>query len=297
MNEINEFVNKYLNSEFDRIQEYTYLDLKLIPTEEQCIKEWDSLVNSEKEWTYSNIIKRFHPSIVFANKDKQMSPFDKWEDIKSDINKFKKLLINRLTYNKSFISNGLPKDGIVPLHIYAQGINVMRWSPEVSYFKPSLAKYIIRKYLDKYDLIFDPFSGYSGRMLGSLACGKKYCGNDINDVVVNESNDIYNWLSNLYDIPDAYLNVGDVREFHANFKCLFTCSPYGNIEQWPGIESTNLSCDEWIDICLNNFNCETYLFVTDDKISKWKDNIVETIENKSHFGKNKEHIVLITNQI
>ena len=74
---------------------------------------------------------------------------------------------------------------------------------------------------------------------------------------------------------------------------MFTCSPYGIIENWPDIELTNLSCDEWIDVCLNNCKCKRYLFVTDDKINKWKNSVVEVIENKSHFGKNVEYVVMV----
>lgn len=292
-NIVDEFVDKYLITEFNRIQQYTYLDLRLLPSEEQCKKEWESLSNTDKFWTYSYIVKLFHQSIVFANKDKQQSPYGKWEEIKTDIDKFKKLLVNRLTYNESFIKYGLPEDGIIPLHIYAQGINIMRWSPEVSYFKPALAKYLINKYLNEFDMIYDPFSGYSGRMLGALACGKEYCGSDISEMVINESQNIYNWLSASYDVPNVYLNVADVLDTHAEFDCLFTCSPYGIIEDWPDIELTNLSCDEWIDVCLKNCKCKRYLFVTDDKINKWKDNVVEVIENKSHFGKNVEYVVMV----
>lgn len=291
--EIEQFVNKYLNSEFERIQKYSYIDLKIKPTEQQCIKEWDTLVNSDKNWTYSNIVKRFHSSILLANKAGDMSPYNRWELIKSDIQQFRKLFENRLKYNKTFITNGLPKDGIIPLHIYAQGINVMRWSPEVSYFKPSTARNIIKDHLNEYDIIFDPFSGYSGRMLGTLACDKKYCGNDISNLVINESNEIYKWLSSMYKLPDVYMSCADVHTYTGTFPCLFTCPPYGDIEQWPGVEKTNTTCDEWIDVCLNNFTCDTYVFVTDDKISKWKTHIVGTIENKSHFGTNIEYIVKI----
>ena len=52
------------------------------------------------------------------------------------------------------------------------------------------------------------------------------------------------------------------------------------------------SCDEWINICLNKYNCKKYLFVV-DKTEKYKNNIIETLENKSHFGKNNEYVILI----
>ena len=54
----------------------------------------------------------------------------------------------------------------------------------------------------------------------------------------------------------------------------------------------NKSCDDWIDLCLNNFNCKKYLFVVDDTI-KYKNNIVYYINNKNHFYKNNEYVILI----
>ena len=47
-----------------------------------------------------------------------------------------------------------------------------------------------------------------------------------------------------------------------------------------------------IDICLNNFDCKKYLFVVDDTL-KYKQFIVEILENKSHFGSNTEYVILI----
>ena len=75
-----------------------------------------------------------------------------------------------------------------------------------------------------------------------------------------------------------------------------TCSPYGNIENWPGVESVNRDCDGWIDICLKNYDCEKYLFVTDDLITKYVPYIKETLTNRSHFGSNKEFVIIITKE-
>ena len=39
-------------------------------------------------------------------------------------------------------------------------------------FKPYLAKYLISEFLPDSNIIFDPFSGFSGRMLGAASLGK-----------------------------------------------------------------------------------------------------------------------------
>ena len=74
---------------------------------------------------------------------------------------------------------------------------------------------------------------------------------------------------------------------------LFTCPPYGGKEHWnKNNDEVEMSCDEWIDICLDKYKVNKYLFVV-DKTEKYKNNIVETIENKSHFGTNYEYVILI----
>ena len=75
------------------------------------------------------------------------------------------------------------------------------------------------------------------------------------------------------------------------FEALFTCTPYNLKETW-GQEIQNLSCDEWIDVCLKNFTCKKYVFVVDSTI-KYKDFIKEEKENKSHFGTSKEYVVVL----
>ena len=39
---VNDYINKNLEKEFDRIQAYAYNELKLIPSEDSCKNEWMS---------------------------------------------------------------------------------------------------------------------------------------------------------------------------------------------------------------------------------------------------------------
>lgn len=290
---VDNYICSNLDKEFNRIQQYDYLDLKLQQTELSCIKEFSSLCNTDKQWTFSNIIRYFHQSICFANRKGFLSPYDGWEKIKNNKKLFEKLLRNRLTYNESFIKNGIPSE--FPLHIYAQGMTIMKLFPEVSYFKPHTAKYLINKYLTDMNWILDPFSGYSGRMLGTVSAGKNYCGNDLCEYSILESENMYQWLTDTFNIENkVYLDTADTTQMKTSeFDALFTCPPYEDIESWPNVESDIHTCDEWIDICMDNNRCKKYLFVVDDKIEKWKNKVVEVLENKSHFGKNKEYVVYI----
>ena len=77
------------------------------------------------------------------------------------------------------------------------------------------------------------------------------------------------------------------------YPCLFTCPSYGDKERWT--EKNDLiekSCDEWIQECMQRFDCERYPFVVDGT-EYFKDDIVEEINNSSHLGKGKEYAVLV----
>ena len=89
----------------------------------------------------------------------------------------------------------------------------------------------------------------------------------------------------------AEIKVKNLLEDSSKYPCLFTCPPYKNKENW-GQEIESKSCDDWITECLNRYKCEKYVFVV-DKTEKYKEFIVEEIINKSHFGQNKEYILLI----
>jgi hypothetical protein len=249
-----------------------------------------------------NCIRYYHPSFKMANRKGAKSPLDGWNYLKTNKAAFKKFYENRLRCSDWFKEKKWHNlkylvQGYVPEFIYGIGLSTSRLYPEVSYFKPGLAKYIIQKYLSDYDEVFDPFAGYSARMLGALACGKKYIGQDMNSLCVDESNALYKHLVDKGIVKDGQSTVTctDSIKTIGNHQCLFTCSPYSDIEQWPSGDATPEyhSCDEWIDICLSNYKCYKYVFVVDDTINKYKDKIVETLTNTSHFGKNNEYVCII----
>ena len=221
------------------------------------------------------IIKHFHKSIYEASRNGTPSPLKAWQD--KDL--VLKSALNRLKY----VGSCKPGDILA-------GFNVAKIAPKVSTFKPSLAERLISDYLP-FETIFDPFSGFSGRLLGATNLHKKYIGQDIHPLHIKESEEIINYKK-LSDL--AKVRVQDILEDNGGtYDCLFTCPPYGGKEHWnENKDEIEKSCDEWIDICLQKYKCKRYLFVV-DKTEKYKDKIVETLINKSHFGSNKEYVVLI----
>lgn len=222
-----------------------------------------------------SIITMYHKSIYASHSGNKPSPIEAWND---------KSLLDKCVKNRFIYGNTLSHKEIV------HGFNVCKIAPKVSVFSASFAKYLIKTYLSEFDTIFDPFSGFSGRMLGACSLGKKYIGQDINNTVINESTQIKELLN-----LNAELVCQNVTESTGSYDCLFTCSPYNVKETW-SMPIENKSCDDWIDLCLNNFNCKKYLFVVDDTI-KYKNNIVYYINNKNHFYKNNEYVILIDKSI
>lgn len=254
--------------------------------DEKYTKNFLELFNLKLEFPYLNVdlkettdlalIQHFHKSIYEASRKGRPSPIKAWQDK----NIIKRVALNRLKYMHSC----KPSDIL-------QGFNVTKIAPKISVFKPSIARDLCNKYLSEYDQVFDPFSGFSGRLLGVTNCKKQYIGQDIHPKHVEESNEIIQYKK-LQDL--AVVIVQDIlTDEPKEFECLFTCPPYGGKEHWnENNDEIEKSCDEWIDICLEKYKCKRYLFVV-DVVEKYKDYIVETLTNQSHFGTNHEYVVLI----
>lgn len=247
-------------------------------TDGRMRKDWDSLCNY-----YSNsyrpscrlgdsIIENFHHSMYHARVGNYKSPYDGWYDDST----LKKVIANRLIY----------KNDVNP-HKVLRGFNISKLCPRVSKFNPVLAKYLCVKYLSEYSSVFDPFSGFSGRLLGVVASGKTYYGQDLNEDAVRESNQIIEFLG----IEDKATVVNkNVLDSQRKVECLLTCPPYGTKEIY-NKETVFKTCDQWIDECLNRFDANKYVFVV-DKTEKYEDKIVEEIKNVSHLNKSKELVLM-----
>jgi hypothetical protein len=254
-------------------------------TDEELLKSWSQLLNYKRPltgntkgrvWFGDEIIHYFHPSIYLCRTKGNISPIDAWYDDELLL----KCIRNRFIY----------VNHVNPTKVL-QGFNINKIAPKISIFSAALAKNLIDKYLSGYPAIFDPFSGFSGRLLGAGALCIPYIGQDINKLAVQESNSIIK----VFDI-EAKIKRADSTKTTGEYPCLFTCPPYDNTEIWfdgkKEIE-TDISCDEWIDICLKNYKCKKYLFVVDNKCKNYDYHMVDIINNKSHFSHNYEKVILI----
>ncbi len=211
------------------------------------------------------LLMHFHHSIWHDHRGGELSPYEAWknDDVLRDI----------ITENYIYHSY-LNKNKIL------QGFNLYPKARRVSILSAGKSKMIINKYLNEYDEIFDPFSGYGGIMLASIAMNKRYIGQDISEVHVRESLNMLQFLKDNDIDMNVSLNITDSSQVHGEYQCLFANVPSGG-EEYQDVETT-YSSDEWIDICLNNCKCQRYVFLVNGT-ERYKDRIVDTIASRYNF--------------
>ena len=246
-------------------------------SEDRMLKEYNKLCdyNIDSYNPYCkvgiSIVRHFHPSIYRCNVSGHVSPIEAWNSDKM----LKRVIANRLIY----------QNDVDPSKILS-GFNISKIAPKVSVFNPVLARYLVQKYLSDYSTVFDPFSGFSGRLLGVCSAGKQYIGQDIRPESVSESKAIIQFLN-----LQAQVILADSTQTQGQYECLLTCPPYADTEIYLDDMEVQ-SCDAWINMCLNNYSCSRYVFVINDT-AQYKDNIVEELPCKSHFRHDSEYVVVI----
>ena len=63
---------------------------------------------------------------------------------------------------------------LTPKMLMYQGPRSMRLVPQISIFKPSIAKIVYMKYSKENDLVYDYSAGFGCRALGALSCNRRY---------------------------------------------------------------------------------------------------------------------------
>ena len=217
-------------------------------------------------------IRQYHKSIFDAKVNGNLSIKEAWNNDEL----LRKVIKNRLIY----------KNDVDPYKVMT-GFYISKIAPKISVFNPVLARYLTLKYLSDYKTICDPFSGYSGRLLGVTSTGKEYIGHDLNSTTIAESNKIIKF----HNLNAIVTQQNILQAETCNYDALLTCPPYSTKEIY-GTEQTFKTCDAWIDEVLNRYKCNKYVFVV-DKTEKYKDYIVEELHSVSHLNKVSEYVVVI----
>ena len=253
-------------------------------TQRELLKSYVGLLSVDEDSSLhtragDRLIQHFHQSIYHAHRKGRLSPYDAWMD---DV-ALKKCIENRVIYQNQLNPNKI-----------LQGFNVSKIAPKVSVFSAGRARILIQRYLKNATCIFDPFSGFSGRMLGTVSLGKQYIGQDYSSIHIAESNEMISFLKDYGMNANASMVCRDVFQSYGEYEALFTCPPYGDLEQWLDVPVSNLSCDDWVSLCLQRFQCKQYLFVV-DQTNRYSNYVIEEIKNQSNLGINTEHILYFPN--
>ena len=264
---IDDYINKIVDSIPVEFPYPSYSDVRMK-------RDWEHLKSyawNPGQWFCMSVIGNFHRSIWSVSVDGNKSPVEVWRD---------KDLLRKCVESRFIYKNHLSSSSIV------DGFKICSFAPKVSVFNPSAAKHLVEMYLQDFDEVFDPFSGFSSVMLGTCACGKRYVGQNVSENAAEESRKIIEYL----DI-DAVVSCVDSTKTVGVHDCLFTRLP--NLSNKTcGIGADNTTCDWLIDLCVKNYKCQKYVFVV-DKTDKYADKIDFVINDNGHILTSKEHVIVI----
>lgn len=184
-----------------------------------------------------------------------------------------KMIKNRIEYSGGFINS---KQILTAL-------NVTRTCKQPSWFSEEYASYLIKKYINT-NVIVDPFAGWGTRHDACIKLGKEYIGCDLNKELVE-------W----HNSKGRNIQLCNANDFTYDGNCsVFICPPYQDFEVYfEGQDTKKTQCD-WLSIVMKNVpNAKEYLMVCKTVDPGWEKYIVEEKINRSHFGTNKEYVLLI----
>jgi len=114
---------------------------------------------------------------------------------------------------------------ITPKMLMYQAQRSMRLVPQITVFKPSIAKLIYLKYSQENDVVYDFSAGFGARLLGALSCNRRYIGIDpLTIPELREMVTFFNIPSDRYEliegVSENYIGLGNSIDF------AFSSPPY-----------------------------------------------------------------------
>lgn len=193
------------------------------------------------------------------------------------------MILNRIQYTGGFID----------AKQVLRAMNVTRTCKQPSWFTKKRAVDIIKEHCSS-EVIVDTFAGWGTRCDAAAEMHRNYIGIDLNPEVVK-------W----HEECGRNVKLGDARYFKYDGKCsVFICPPYSDPDTGKCSEDYNFKefdeevrsigqC-EWLKITMRNVpNASEYVMVCKLVDPEFQPYIIDTIQNKSHFGTNSEYIVKV----
>jgi hypothetical protein len=134
---------------------------------------------------------------------------------------------------------------VVPSRVL-RALTMQRRTPTI--FRPLVAKYLYQTYCSAGGKVWDPCSGYGGRLLGALAAGVTYLGTDVETATVDGNNRLAEVLGKTHQAkvlehPAETFDPGEV-------DMVFTSPPYFGTELYGGSEGQSFrrypTFDDWL---------------------------------------------------
>jgi len=245
-------------------EELVDVDYKTAYTPEQLKKDWESLKNykTESSGTSSTVrvglklCEHFFPNFYDIKNAKGQSFSSSW----NKENLIKVLKWNRKSHSTPYLSE------------IKRGIYFCTGLTKNTMFRPHLAKIIVSEFAG--NTVLDPCCGWGGRMLGTLAAGKKYIGFEPNQ-------ETYDGLKNLAEFlgekPTIY-NAGaeDMEKLlplEDKVDIVLTSPPYFNLEIYSDAktQSENMysSYEQWKNLWLADVIEKSVKRLNDSGVSCW----------------------------
>jgi tRNA1(Val) A37 N6-methylase TrmN6 len=259
-------------------EELVEVDYKTKYSEEQLKKDWDALknYNTENENTSSTVrvgmklCEHFFPNFYNIKNSKGVSFASSW----NKENLVKILKWNRKSHSTPYMSE------------IKRGIYFCTGLTKNTMFRPHLAKTVVSYFPG--NTVLDPCAGWGGRMLGTLAAGKKYIGFEPNV-------ETYQGLKNIADFigEKPKLHNTGAENIYKNVPTLvdmvLTSPPYFNLEVYSDSvnQSENMykTYEEWRDKWLSEVIYQATDCLTDIGVSCWnvhnvgKMNMIDDVKN------------------
>jgi len=190
--EVAEFLFDYFRSRYFPFPVYT---------KEELDKDWEKLCNFDVESIFDKekkiissgstignlIFKTYSPHFFFVKEDNKKSR--SMVEAFNDDETLMKVIKNRLGI--TFYYRGVSHPFTMTGNMLRQGFRSMRLVPVTSNFRPTVAKFIYKKFLPNGGSVYDFSSGFNQRLLGAMSCGNiKYIGVDPWETTINNGKKI-----------------------------------------------------------------------------------------------------------